>query len=190
MKPIVMLGLAAFVLAGVAMLSAAEFTSGLQPGDLVPPFDIEKCGGAVNDGKEIGANFCYRCMLGNKPVVMIFAHNPDEKLAALVRAIDKKVIENDDQKLSSFVNLIGKDQVELKAKARDFADKYKIENVALVVPQEYENGPAEIELNPQADVTVTIYRNGKVVVSHAIPAGQLTADRIQAIVNDTNQILN
>ena len=57
---------------------AAELKSGLQPGDLVGAFDVEKCGGAVNDGKEVGANFCYRCMLGNKPVVMVFARKADK----------------------------------------------------------------------------------------------------------------
>ena len=63
----------ALLLALVSHATAAEIKSGLQPGDLVGAFDVEKCGGAVNDGKEVGTNFCYRCMLGNKPVVMVFA---------------------------------------------------------------------------------------------------------------------
>src|SRR3972149_3857777 len=101
------LGLA-ILLVGAASVRAAELTSGLQPGDLVPAFNVEKCGGAVNDGKEVGANFCYRCMLGNKPVVMVFASKADNSLAALVKELDKHVAKNSDQKLSSFVNLLGK----------------------------------------------------------------------------------
>ena len=115
MKASVILGLAAMLLAGITAVRAAELKSGLQPGDLVGAFDVEKCGGAVNDGKEVGANFCYRCMLGNKPVVMVFARKADKSLATLVKELDKHVAKNSDQKLSSFVNLLGKDPAELKS---------------------------------------------------------------------------
>jgi hypothetical protein len=189
MRASIIFGLAAVLLASVAAVRAAELKSGLQPGDLVGAFDVEKCGGAVNDGKEVGANFCYRCMLGNKPVVMVFARSSDKQLAALVKQLDKTVTKNADQKLSSFVNLIGANPDELKAAAKDFAAKNQLENVALVVPQENENGPAEFKINPAVDVTVTIYRNGKVVASHAVGEGQLDQKEIDAIIADTGKIL-
>ncbi len=189
MKSIVTLSLAALMLVGVTAMGA-ELKSGLQPGDLVPAFDVEKCGGAVNDGKEVGANFCYRCMLGNKPVVMVFARKADKSLASLVKALDKHVAANADQKLSSFVNLIGDEPDALKATAKEFAAQNQVENVALVVPQENENGPAEFNVSPAAEVTVTIYRNGKVAASHAVAAGGLTDAEVKAIIADTAKILN
>jgi hypothetical protein len=179
----------ALVLAGAAGVRAAELTSGLQPGDLVGAFDVEKCGGAVNDGKEVGDNFCYRCMLGNKPVVMVFARKADDSLASLAKEIDKTVAKNADQKLSSFINLIGENSSELKSQAKDFAAKNKLENVALVVPQDTKNGPPEFKVNPEAEVTVTIYRNGKVAASHAVAPGKLDSKEIQAIIADTSKIL-
>jgi hypothetical protein len=190
MRATVTLGLAALLLAGITAVRAAELTSGLQPGDLVGAFDVEKCGGAVNDGKEVGANFCYRCMLGNKPVVMVFARKADKSLASLVKELDKHVAKNSDQKLSSFVNLLGKDPAELKTVAKDFAAKNQVENVALVVPQDNENGPEEFKINPAAEVTVTIYRNGKVAASHALAPGGLTDAEIKSIIADTAKILN
>jgi hypothetical protein len=190
MRASITLGLAAMLLTGVTAVLAAELRSGLQPGDLVGAFDVEKCGGAVNDGKDIGANFCYRCMLGNKPVVMVFARKADKSLASLVKELDKQVTKNADQKLSSFVNLIGTDPAELKSQAKEFAAKHQIENVALVVPQENENGPAEFNISPQAEVTVTIYRNGKVAASHALAPGQLNQKEIESIISDTGKILN
>jgi hypothetical protein len=189
MKAIVTLSLAAMILAGAGTAIGAELKSGLQPGDLVGAFDVEKCGGALNDGKEVGANFCYRCMLGNKPVVMVFARKTDGSLASLVKALDKHVAKNADQKLSSFVNLLGSDPAELKAKAKEFAAKHQVENVALVVPQDSENGPQEFNINPAAEVTVTIYRNGKVEASHALGPGQLSEKEIKAIIADTGKIL-
>jgi hypothetical protein len=167
----------------------AELKSGLQPGDLVGAFDVEKCGGAVNDGKEVGANFCYRCMLGGKPVVMVFARKADKSLASLVKELDKHVAKNADQKLSSFVNLLGSDPAELKNTAKEFAAENQIENVALVVPQDSENGPQEFNINPAAEVTVTIYRDGKVAASHALAPGELTSKEVKAIIADTGKIL-
>ena len=183
------LGLA-ILLAGAATLRAAELKSGLQPGDLVGAFNVEKRGGAVNDGREVGANFCYRCMLGNKPVVMVFSRNADKSLGKLAKALDKHIAKNSDQKLSSFINLIGGDPDALKSKARAFAAKHELENVALVVPDANENGPDEFAINPQVEVTVTIYRNGKVEASHAIGPGGLTKQQIKTIIADTAKILN
>jgi hypothetical protein len=179
----------AIALVGVGTLRAAELTSGLQPGDLVGAFNVEKCGGAVNDGREVGANFCYRCMLGNKPTVMVFARKADDKLAALAKELDKQVAKNSDQKLSSFINLLGSDPAALKSDAKEFAAKNELENVALVVPDDSENGPEEFKINPDAEVTVTIYRNGKVAATHAVPAGGLTPAEIKTIVEDTGKIL-
>ncbi len=188
MKASVILSLAT-VLAFAAVANAAELKSGLQPGDLVGAFDVEKCGGAVNDGKAVGDNFCYRCMLGKKPVVMIFARKADSSLATLVKELDKHVAKNSDQKLSSFVNLLGSNAAELKSTAKEFAAKNKVENVALVVPQDNENGPAEFKINPAAEVTVTIYRDGKVAASHAVASGGLDEAEIKSIIADTAKIL-
>jgi hypothetical protein len=179
----------AVALAFVGTARAAELTSGLQPGDLVGAFNVEKCGGAVNDGREVGANFCYRCMLGKKPTVMVFARKADANLAALAKELDKEVAKNSDQKLSSFINLIGGDSAELKTEAKEFAAKNELENVALVVPDDVANGPEEFKINPEAEVTVTIYRDGKVAASHAVPAGKLDQKEIDSIIKDTGKIL-
>ena len=189
MKAIVTLSLA-LVLAGATAVLAAELKSGLQPGDLVGAFNVEKCGGAVNDGRSTGDNFCYRCMLGNKPVVMVFSRTADESLAALAKALDKHVAKNSDQKLSSFVNLLGDDPSELRATAKQFAARNKLQNVALVVPHDNENGPPEFNINPNAEVTVTIYRGGRVATTHALGPGQLNGAVIKAIIADTGKILN
>jgi hypothetical protein len=84
---------------------------------------------------------------------------------------------------------LGKDQAELKSVAKEFAAKNQVENVALVVPQDNENGPAEFNINPDAEVTVTIYRDGKVAASHAVGAGGLSEAEIKSILADTGKIL-
>lgn len=189
MKAIFSFGVAALVLASVTMAGAADLKSGLQPGESVGAFDVEKCGGALNDNVKVGANLCYRCMLGQKPVVVVFARKADDKLAGLVKELDKAVAKNESQKLSSFVNLLGKDSAALKTQAKEFAAKNKIENVAVVVPMENENGPADYKVSPDAEVTVLIYREGKVVANHALSAGKLDDKATAGIIADTSKIL-
>jgi hypothetical protein len=172
-----------------ATLTAAELKSGLQEGESLDPFQVEKVAGAVNDNVEVGKHLCYRCMLGNKPVVMVWARKSDKNLADLVKQLDKKVAENSDQKLSSFVNLIGDDADKLKAEAKELATKNKVENVAIVVPEENENGPAEYKINPEAELTVLIYRDGKVAANHAVASGKVDKKAIETIVADTSKIL-
>jgi hypothetical protein len=172
-----------------ATLCAAELKSGLQEGDSLDAFNVEKCAGAVNDNVEVGKTLCYRCMLGDKPVVMVWARKSDKALADLVKQLDKKVSENADQKLSSFVNLIGEDPDKLKADAKELATKNKIENIAIVVPEEHANGPEAYKINPEAEVTVLIYRGGKVAANHAVAPGKLDKKEIDSIVADTKKIL-
>ena len=148
-----------------------------------------KGGRRPKDSVEPGEHLCYRCMLGSKPVIMVFAHNADEHLAQLASEIDKKIADNSDKKLSSFINLLGKNAADVKSEAKNFATHHKLENVALVVPEENENGPASYNLSPEADVTVLIYRDGKVAANHALPAGKLDKQQIKAILADTQKIL-
>lgn len=183
------LSLAGLLLAATTVL-AGDLASGLKVGEPVPAFNVEKCAGAVNDGRNVGDSFCYRCMLGNKPVVMVFSRKADDKLASLVKELEKAVDKNADKKLSSFVNLIGKDQAALKSTAKEFGTKHKLQNVALVVPEEHENGPADFKISPDAEVTVMLYVKGEVKANYALAAGKLDGKTVKSIVADTAKILN
>jgi hypothetical protein len=169
---------------------AAEFRSGPQVGDLVGAFQVVKAAGAVDDGVSAGDELCYRCRMGNRPVVMVFARTANDSLAGLVKQLDEVVAANKEKKMGSFVNLLGDKPNELKSEAKSFVAKNKIENIPFVVPEESQTGPSEYNINPKADVTVLIYRQGKVAANHALAAGGLNDDEIKKIVADTSKILN
>jgi hypothetical protein len=169
---------------------AAEFRSGPQVGDLVGAFQVVKAAGAVEDGVAVGDELCYRCRMGNRPMVMVFARTADDSLAGLVKQLDEVVAANKEKKMGSFVNLLGGKPDELKSEAKSFVAKNKIENIPFVVPEESQTGPSEYNINPKADVTVLIYREGKVAANHALAAGGLNDEEIKRIVADTSKILN
>jgi hypothetical protein len=167
----------------------AELQSGPQAGDLLGPFQVVKAAGAENDGVEVGQRLCYRCRMGNRPMVMIFAHQTNDALANLVKQLDGVVVKNADKKMGSFVSLLGDEPNELAATAKRFVETNKIEHVPFVVPDDHSTGPSGYNLNADADVTVLIYRHGKVVVNYALPAGGLNDDVAKKIIADTSKIL-
>jgi len=175
------------LLAQVAL--AAELTSGPQKGSLLGPFEVIKVAGAVNDGVPSGKQLCYRCKLGNQPVVMVFAPKADQGVTALAQELDQLVAKNKSKNLGSFVNLVGDEASKLEAQAKEFATKAKLENVAVVVPVESKDGPEDYKINSQA-VTVLIYRDGNVVANHAVMPNDLNSPMVKNILSDTDKILN
>lgn len=189
MKKLAVLGVAVVLTASAVV--AGDLKSGPQPGDSVGAYTVEKCAGNPSDNVAVGKNLCYRCMLGSKPVVMVFTRKADANLAALVKELDGTLPKHEDKKLSAFVNLIGdKDADALKKTAKEFGEKTKSEHVAIVVPDDSENGPAGYKISPEAEVTVIIYRDGTVAANHAFEAGKFDKKAITSVIDDTAKILN
>jgi hypothetical protein len=188
MKTLASFGVALALVFGTSPLGAAEFKSGIQPGQDIGPFDVVKCAGP-DDGVEVGSQLCYRCKYGGRPMVMVFSRKADDKLVALVKKLDEQVSNNSEQKLASFVNLLGDDRDALEAEAKTLAKKSKAANVPIVVPVEFDNGPGDYGLNPKAEATVILAVGGTVVANHALEAGQLDDKAVKAIVADVSKIL-
>ena len=162
--------------------ASAEVTSGPQVGDSVGAFTVLKVAGNPDDGFPVGKSGCYRCKTGSKPVVMVFARSADEKLAKLLKKIEEEVEEHQSEKLTSFVNMIGADEGSLKKASADFVAKHGLKRIAFVVPDETKDGPPDLKIAPDADVTVICYREGTVQANHAFTKGGLSDDKIDAVV--------
>ena len=175
-------GIAAIALVSTASYCMADLVSGPQPGDGVGAFTVTKAAGNPSDGVEDGKQLCYRCRMGSRPVVMIFARTADQSLAKLVNELEGEIKEHADAKLCSFVNMIGGDSDSLKNAATKFVNDNGIQNVAFVVPEDSQNGPDNLKIAPEADLTVVCYKSSKVVSSHALKKGELDDGKINTIV--------
>ncbi len=156
--------------------------SGPQTGETVGAFTVTKVAGNPDDGVADGRNLCYRCKMGQRPVVMVFARSADEKLAKLLKKIEEEVEEHQDEKLSSFVNMIGTDAESLKKAAADFVAKQGLKRIAFVVPDDTKDGPPDLKIAPDVDVTVICYKEGTVQPNYAFQKGGLSDDAIAAVV--------
>ena len=177
----------ATVVAGVA---SAEMTSGHQVGESVGAMTVTKVAGNPLDGIQDGQSLCYRCRMGSRPVVMVFARSADQKLAKLLKKIEEEIEEHQDAKLTGFVNMLGTDPASLKKDAAEFVKANGLERIAFVVPEEPANGPADYKIAPDADLTIVCFKGGKVKANHALAKGQLSDEKIDAIVESACQMLD
>jgi hypothetical protein len=177
------------LLAGFSLAVAAELKSGVQPGKQIGAFDVVKCAGSEDDGVDLGTKLCYRCKYGNRPMVMVFSRKADESIGGLVKKLDAAVQKNSDDQLAAFVNLLGDNEDALEAHAKDLGKKLAAPLVPIVVPVEYENGPADYGISPDAEVTVILAVKGKVVANRAYGPGKLNKKAVDEILSDVPKIL-
>jgi hypothetical protein len=184
------LGLAV-VFALAVSARAAELKSGPQKGEEIGAFEVVKVAGNPHDGVKIGEELCYRCKLGQRPMVMVFARKTDKNVARLVKELDKVVAKNEEKKLGAFVSLLGgRDEARTKETAEKLIKETEASNIAVVAPKDQPNGPESYKLDPKADVTILICVKGEVAANHALPAGGLDEKTAKQIIADTAKILN
>jgi hypothetical protein len=187
MKQLTLLSLVV-TLATAGSLMAEEIKSGPQPGDKLGAFFVTKVAGAEDDGVEVGKNLCYRCRNGQRPQVVVFTRSTDPKVLELLQKLDKAVEEKQDEKLRTFVNLLGEDKEELTTKAKEVATQSKTKNVPIVVPNEFENGPEDYGINSEAEVTVVLASELGVKANHSVASAKELD--IAAIIKDIEKITN
>lgn len=160
------------VAAGVMMMSsvavAEEVESGLKEGANIGAFYVTKAAGAEEDGVSTGQNLCYRCKNGARPQVMVFTRSTDDKVVKLIQRLDKQLQKHEDKQLRAFVNMLGDSKEAAGDEVKKLAGQAKTKLVPFVVPNEFENGPDNYGLNPEAAVTVLLANNSKVVANYAV----------------------
>lgn len=173
---------------GVSLVVAGELKSGLQPGAAVGAFNVVKCAGAVGDGVDLGTELCYRCRYGGQPMVMVFSRDTGDAAVSLVKSLDEVLAKHSDKRLRAFVNLLGTDRGALEDAAKEVGAKSKSAAVPVVVPVEFENGPEDYGLNPEAGTTVLLVKKGTVQSSLAFP-GALDDETVKKIVADVPKLV-
>lgn len=161
------------VIAACAMMMpsvavAEEVESGLKQGASIGAFYVTKACGAEDDGVSTGQNLCYRCKNGARPQVMVFTRSTDDNVVKLIQGLDKQLQKHEDKQLRAFVNMLGDSKEAAGDEVKKLAEQTKAKRVPFVVPNEFENGPDNYGLNPDAAVTVLLANNSKVVANYAV----------------------
>ena len=120
---------------------------------------------------------------------MVFARKPGAALTSLVKQLDEVLPKHADKKLSTFVMLLGADREALEEQAKELAEMNNLQNVPITVPVEFEDGPKDFGVSPQAQVTATLYVGRKVIASHAYGPGKFDQKAVDAILADVPKIV-
>lgn len=172
-----------------AVALAGDVKSGLQTGSKIGAFNVMKCAGADEDGVKVGDELCYRCRYGSRPQVMVFTRTTNGQVAELAKKLNSAVADNEDKKLSAFINVLGTDKSAAEKSAKALAAEAKTDKVPVVVPVESENGPADYGINPDAEVTVIVALRGTVVASEGFAPGKFNTEAVATVLDDVKSVL-
>jgi hypothetical protein len=123
---------------------------------------------------------------GGNPVAMIFAREVSDSLTSLVKKIDAETSKNGKAKMGSFVVFMSEDE-KLADTLKALAEKEGIKKCVFTIDNPA--GPKGYAVAKEADVTVVLYNNRKVMSNHAFKKGELNAKAIEKILADVPKIL-
>lgn len=149
---------------------SAPVQSGPQPGDRPLPFTSNMVTGAHR-----GKQFCYVCELKEEPAVLVFARKADAPTARLLRGLKEAVQTHKDRKLFAWMVFLGAANTASQTATERRAWEFARENAATSVPISAlgdPQGPPGYRISPDAEVTVIVFRAGKVLHNRAYRAGE------------------
>jgi len=169
--------------ASTTLMAAEPVVSGVAKGQRPGPYSF-----LISAGAKRGQSHCYICETADGPGIVIFARTMSEPLGKLVRGLDELVGDPKKTGLRAWVTFLNEDQFSFDPRLVNWARKESIRNVPLGV---YEDlvGPPVYRLNKNADITVMLFVNQKVVHNHAYRVGELNDEAITSILKEVPGIM-
>jgi hypothetical protein len=170
------------LLFAAAAWAAGPVASGLRPGQRPGPYSS-----LVSVGPERGQAHCFICATADRPAVIIFARTLSDPLGKLARGLDKALAEHKDAELRAWITFLSDDQAALDPQVVQWSQKHSLQRVPLSVFED-EVGPPSYLLHREADVTVLLAVQQKVVRNFAFRSGELNDQRIAEVLGAISQI--
>jgi hypothetical protein len=164
--------LIALCFTGTALADPCE--SGLKLGQRPGPYSFN-----VATGPERGQQTCYVCSTGDKPAIVIFSRKPSEALGKLINKCDEFLQAQPKDTVKSWMTVLGEKTMSLDELAK-WSKNAGIKAVPVGVFDD-PVGPPTYKLNGDAEVTVLLWVNRKVIANFAFRAGELDDAAIKKI---------
>ncbi|HYV38050.1 MAG TPA: tetratricopeptide repeat protein [Gemmataceae bacterium] len=157
--------------------------AGLERGSRPGPY-----ASVVVTGTQRGTSHCFICETADKPAVIIFARSQTDGLGKLAAGVDKAIAKNKDADLRSWITFLHADQSSMDAKILQWARQHAITNIPTAVFEDV-GGPPSYKLSKDADVTVLLSVNQKVVATFTFRSGELTEVRIAEVLKGVAELV-
>jgi hypothetical protein len=163
--------------------AAEPLVSGLQPGQRPGPYSSIVC-----VGEKRGQAHCYICEAAERPTAIVFARTMTDPLGKLVQGLDRALATHKDAGLRSWVTFAYPDQSVVDADVVKWGKTHAIRNVPLAVFEDAD-GPPAYRLGKDAEITVLLSVNQKVVKNFSFRPGELTASKVREVLKALPLIL-
>ncbi|HEX3146979.1 MAG TPA: hypothetical protein VHR66_02790 [Gemmataceae bacterium] len=158
----------------VVATAADPCVSGPQLGQRPGPYSF-----LVATGPERGQPTCYVCETAEKPGVIVFARSLSEPLAKLMGACDNAVASRPKEAMRSWMTVLGEKTIGL-----DDLGKWATQSGLKAVPVGVFDdpvGPPSYRLASDADITVLVFENRKVLANFAFRKGELDETAVKKV---------
>ncbi|MBY0230320.1 MAG: hypothetical protein K2W96_13635 [Gemmataceae bacterium] len=136
----------------------------------------EKLAGPFHPLNINGEKACPYCSNGDKPVAMVFARSASKDVETLAKKLEAACAKTDE--LASFF-VFCSDADGLEAKLKKVAKDAELKKVVLSIDNPA--GPKGYKVSKDAEVTVVLYKNRKVVENKTFADGKISEKDIEAI---------
>lgn len=148
--------------------NSSRSADGPAVGEEVPSFYSR-----VVTGPLMNRSVCYVCRNGRRPVVMVFLRTLDAKIEPLLKDVDRRVDRHRADGLRSFGTYLSKDPSEAVSAVQTFSFDHKIVMPLCVASNRIAEADGQ-KLHEDADVTLILYENRRVVKRFAFRADQIS----------------
>jgi hypothetical protein len=156
--------------------------SGLRVGAIANMFSVRAITGPYR-----GKTLCYRCELGNSPVVCVFARRTSAPLTSLFQQLDDRIAHGNDG-LKALVVFLADDPKETATKLEALAAECSLEHVPLTLANN-RHGPQDYKIAEDAEVTILMWRGPTVRVNRAYARGGMTQADVKDVFSDLPKVM-
>ncbi len=157
----------------IALAAGEPCVSGVPVGQRPGPYSF-----LIATGPERGKQECYVCAQADKPTVIVFGRTLSASTGKLLAVLDAETMAAKDARLKCWFTQLT-ETADLNELAK-WSQTHALKNL-VVGAYEDADGPPGYKLSPEAEVTVVMFVNKKVVVNVALRGDEVTADRIAEV---------
>lgn len=173
--------LTAWVVTAGSSVAKDPCVSGPQVGQRPGPYSF-----LVATGPERGQPTCYICETAEKPGAIVFARSVSEPLAKLLAACDEAVAARPKDAMRAWATVLGEKTIGLDDLGR-WATKTGLKAVPVGVFDD-PVGPPSYRLADDADLTVVLFENKKVIANFAFRAGELDDAAVKRVADQLTRL--
>jgi hypothetical protein len=129
---------------------------------------------------------CLVCRYGNRPVVLVSVRKLDAEGEKLIQAIDAAVDRGRGVGLKGFAVFIGEKPADIQPRLMALVRQRGV-TLPLTIPIETD-GPPVVRPPDGANLAVLCYCQRKIVATHLLPPGELTAASLDRVLADVREL--